>query len=561
MSAFANLKIRNKLIVLTIVMVVPLLVVAYLGIHGMAQVNASLKTVYEDRTIATIQLGAVNTGILRSRIGLRRAIDTGTAAVIADSLDRAAKHRTKINQNWHDYVGTRMTPEEKTLADRTNAAIQPILGLFDGITAALQAGDVAKAASINAGELALFEAYTKEMDDLVALQTRVAGEEYKASMARYESARLLNIVILVVALAAAIGFSTLVARMITAPLDGLKVAMRRLADGDLAQAIAGKDRRDEVGDMAQAVEVFKQNAIERRALEEREKVEMAAREERARRRDALTREFDGNVAGILESVSSSANELDSTAAALTESAQQAADKATAVAAGAEEAHTNVETVSAATEELSASIQEISAQMVEARTVAGQANDEGRRANERIQGLVESAQRIGEVVLLINDIASQTNLLALNATIEAARAGDAGKGFAVVASEVKNLASQTARATEEITEQVQAVQGATDEAVSAISGIGATITRIHEIATVIAAAVEEQGAATNEIARNVTQAALGTGEVTSNIAGVNEIAVETGHSAHNVLLAATELNKQSARLKSVVETFLRAMGEG
>jgi methyl-accepting chemotaxis protein len=353
-------------------------------------------------------------------------------------------------------------------------------------------------------------------------------------------------------------FTITVGRTVTTPIIRAVAAMGRLAEGDLAVDVAVSEKRDEIGAMARAMAVFKSNAIERQALQERERAEIAQREERARRRDAATAAFNTDVAGILNVVTSASTELDSTAASLSSTAEEASRQAAVVAAGAEEANANVSTVAAATEELSASIGEISHQMVEARTVAGHANEESKRANERIQGLVDSAQRIGEVVRLIQDIASQTNLLALNATIEAARAGEAGKGFAVVANEVKTLASQTAKATEEITGQVQAVQGSTQEAVQAIAGIGSTIARIHEISATIAAAVEEQGAATNEIARNVALAAAGTSEVTSNIVAVNEVARETGESAAQVLAATGELNTQSSRLKDVIDSFLLEM---
>jgi methyl-accepting chemotaxis protein len=369
----------------------------------------------------------------------------------------------------------------------------------------------------------------------------------------------LSAVIMLVATGVSLLLVTItVSRTVTTPITCAVAAMGRLAEGDLAVDVAISERRDEIGAMARAMAIFKVNAIERRTLEEREKAEIAQREARGRRRDAATATFNREVAGIMETVTCASAELDSTAASLTSTAEEAARKAAVVVAGAEEASANVSTVAAATEELSASISEISQQMVEARTVAGHANDESRRANERIQGLVASAQKIGEVVRLIQDIASQTNLLALNATIEAARAGDAGKGFAVVANEVKTLANQTARATEEIAAQVQAVQASTQEAVQAITGIGGTISRIHEISATIAAAVEEQGAATCEIARNVALASAGTSEVTNNVAAVNEVARETGDSAGHVLNATGALNSQSNRLKGVIESFLREM---
>jgi methyl-accepting chemotaxis protein len=399
------------------------------------------------------------------------------------------------------------------------------------------------------------ELLTRAKDRIQAEAQRRASEAASAGRVAISASAIVMIVATGLSL---LLFAITVGRTVTTPIIRAVAVMRRLAEGDLAVDIAVSDSRDEIGAMARAIAVFKRNAIERQALQEREMAEIARREERARRRDAATAAFNTDVAGILNMVTSASTELDSTAASLSATAEEASRQAAVVAAGAEEANANVATVAAATEELSASIGEISHQMVEARTVAGHANEESKRANERIQGLVDSAQRIGEVVRLIQDIASQTNLLALNATIEAARAGEAGKGFAVVANEVKTLASQTARATEEITGQVQAVQGSTQEAVQAIAGIGSTIARIHEISATIAAAVEEQGAATNEIARNVALAAAGTSEVTNNIAAVNEVARETGESAAQVLAATGELNTQSSRLKDVIDSFLHEM---
>ncbi|GAB6053680.1 globin-coupled sensor protein [Magnetospira thiophila] len=265
--------------------------------------------------------------------------------------------------------------------------------------------------------------------------------------------------------------------------------------------------------------------------------------------------FESNVHGMVQVVASAATELQATAQAMTGTAQLTSERATAVAAAAEEAATNVQTVAAAAEQLSGSIGEISAQVDKSSQIASSAVIEADRTNEQVRGLASAAQKIGEVVNLINDIASQTNLLALNATIEAARAGEAGKGFAVVASEVKNLASQTAKATDEIARQIADIQAATREAVGAIQGIGNTIGEINSISASIAASVEEQGAATQEIARNVEQAAAGTMEVTSHIVEVTTAADETGHSASQVLNASRELSTQAESLTQEVRHFL------
>ena len=270
---------------------------------------------------------------------------------------------------------------------------------------------------------------------------------------------------------------------------------------------------------------------------------------------ALADNFEANVKGIVESVSSSATEMQGSAQSMSSTAEETSRQSTAVAAASEEASTNVQTVASAAEELSNSVEEVGRQVGQSNKIAQNAVEEAQRTNDKVQGLAEAAQKIGEVVNLINDIASQTNLLALNATIEAARAGEAGKGFAVVASEVKSLANQTAKATEEIAAQIGAIQAATTDAVSAIQGIGSTIGEISEISTAIATAVEQQSAATKEIAANVQQAAAGTQEVSENISGVTQAASETGEAAGQVLGAAQELSKQSEALREQVDSFL------
>jgi methyl-accepting chemotaxis protein len=287
----------------------------------------------------------------------------------------------------------------------------------------------------------------------------------------------------------------------------------------------------------------------------------ATREEAATLLHRHADDFERDVSSMVGVISSAATELQATAQSMATTAEETTQQASAVATAAEQASENVQTVAAATEELTASIQEISRQVSQSTHIAGSAVEEAQRTNIMVQGLAEAAGKIGQVVKLINDIASQTNLLALNATIEAARAGDAGKGFAVVAGEVKNLANQTAKATDEISAQIAAVQAATKDAVGAIQGIGNTISKISEIASAIAAAVEEQGAATQEIARNVQQAAMGTGAVTSNIGSVTHAAGETGHAAHEVLSAAGELSRQSERLSSQVDHFLTDVRSG
>jgi methyl-accepting chemotaxis protein len=345
-------------------------------------------------------------------------------------------------------------------------------------------------------------------------------------------------------------------RSIVPPLLTMVSAMKRLADGDHSVEVPATGNKDEIGLIARAVVIFKENMIKARELAAKEAEAINARMARATRVSELTAGFDANMSTVLRSVAAASTELQATASSMTATAEETSSQATAVAAATEEASTNVQTVAAASEELASSVNEISRQVAQSATIALKAVAEADRTNATIQGLLKDAVAIGDVVQLISEIAAQTNLLALNATIEAARAGEAGKGFAVVASEVKSLAEQTAKATGQIGAQVNSIQASTTEAVDAIKGISATINHINEIAAAISSAVEEQGSATQEIARNVQQAALGTGEIASNVTGVRQAAGDTGSAAQEVLQASSELSRQSETMRGHVETFLR-----
>jgi len=371
----------------------------------------------------------------------------------------------------------------------------------------------------------------------------------------WEEAR--NMAILVVfALLVAGGLFFLLGRSIVNPITAMTMAMRKIAQGDTSTSIPALERGDEVGAMAQSVKVFRDNMIEADRLRgEQEVLKAQADSERKLLLARMADEFERGVRASLDNLSGAASEMQATSRSMSSTAIEASQQATSVAAVAEQASANVQTVAAATEQLSSSVSEIGRQVTQSTEIASQAVAEANRTNLTVQGLSAAAQKIGDVVKLISDIASQTNLLALNATIEAARAGEAGRGFAVVANEVKSLASQTAKATDEISAQVGAMQGATTEAVQAIEGIGRTIGSINEITSAISTAVEQQGAATQEIARNVQEAALGTGQVSSNIASVNCAAEKTGSASNGVLASAEQLSKQAVTLRADVDRFL------
>jgi methyl-accepting chemotaxis protein len=345
-------------------------------------------------------------------------------------------------------------------------------------------------------------------------------------------------------------------RGLVRPLGSVCGVMDRLAKGDLAVEVPFVERRNEIGHISRSLAVFKDRLIDAERLRtEREEATTRAVAERKSAMNRIAGEFEQSVGGIVDGAASAATEMQRSAQSLSAIAKETTRQSTTVAAAAEQTTANVRTVAAAAEELSTSGQEISRQIAQSASIAQSAVAQAERTNAMVEGLLDATQKIGEVMGLIQNIAAQTNLLALNATIEAARAGEAGKGFAVVASEVKALSTQTAKATEEIADQIQAIRDATGATAGAIREIGTTIAQIDEIATTIAAAVEEQGGSTKEIARSVQQAAQGTQGVMQNIAGVTTASGQVGTAAELVLGSAGDLAKQSDRLKQEVESFL------
>jgi methyl-accepting chemotaxis protein len=395
----------------------------------------------------------------------------------------------------------------------------------------------------------------KASEALIAVNQEGADKSVEISRHNYRMAVIAIIVCSGLALVAALVSFLVMARTVVAPIGSITATMRRLADNELNVTIAEAGRGDEIGAMAAALQVFKDNMAEAERLRAEQAQEQERRLARGQAVDSLISQFDAAISGVLRTVTTSTATLDVSARSLSGTAEETNGQVTVVAAAAEQASSNVQTVASAAEELAASINEIGRQVAESASFADQATRQAEATDRQIGGLNEAAAKIGDVVQLINDIASQTNLLALNATIEAARAGEAGKGFAVVASEVKTLANQTARATEEISAKVIEMQNATQESVGAVKEIGKTIRRIAEIATGIAAAVDEQNAATGEIARNVQQAAQGTAEVSSSIVQVAEGAAKVGLASTDVLGASDHLGRDAEVLRSEVDNFL------
>ena len=418
-------------------------------------------------------------------------------------------------------------------------------------------GDAGSALMFIKGAERNFADIEKLTDDLITRSSDSKDREIARAGIKLERQQLTLTAVLLVVAFVGIVVSFLIGRNISRPVVAMSKAMRELAVGNFEVQLPGLDRRDEVGQMAHAIQDFKVQAVakaERETAEREEKNRELAAARRAELHN-LAERFETAVGDIIENVGSASNELENSAVILTKSSAATQQLSTVVAAASEETSTNVQSVASATEEMAGSINEIGRQVTDSNRITNEAVHQAQKTDARIAELSLAASRIGDVTKLITTIAEQTNLLALNATIEAARAGDAGRGFAVVAQEVKALAAQTAKATSEISTQIAGMQAATQDSVLAIKEISGTIGRVSEIAAAIAAAIEEQGAATQEIARNVQQAALGSTQVATSIADVNRGAGDTGSASSQVLSSAQLLSNENKRLKSEVVKFL------
>jgi methyl-accepting chemotaxis protein len=575
-----NLRIGTKVAIASGFSIVLVCVMMYGQITGSAAVRRGYQSAVQQQLLA--QLATETKASVRGMLlGIRDAVLSNSLAELRSATDYFVARQQATARNVAEMAQQAQSAEDQRLIAGLTPMIASIaksrdqIGAIRGEIISLQAaaGELPddagpRIARLNDDIARIRKDVTlplaAEMESLVE-KVSVAGKtasqgSIAAATALGESVEWSGVALGVANLVVLIGMCFFSTFTIARPIRALSRAMLELANGNFGVVLPGLGRRDEIGEVAGAVETFKTKALDKatREAEAQRDQEHRAAEQRKAEMCALADEFEGAVGRIVEAVSQASAELEAAAGTLAGNAEHAQDLTAMVASASEEASSNVQSVASATEQMTSSVNEISRQVQDSALIANDAVSQARKTNDRVAALSVAANRIGDVVELINTIAGQTNLLALNATIEAARAGDAGRGFAVVASEVKALAEQTAKATGEISQQISGIQAATQESVAAIKEIGATINRMSEISSTIASAVEEQGAATMEISRNVQQAANGTQQVSANIADVQRGASETGSASAQVLSAAKSLSGDSARLQLELGKFLHTV---
>ncbi|HYH19423.1 MAG TPA: methyl-accepting chemotaxis protein [Azospirillum sp.] len=554
--------IRTRLLASLLLLGILLSVSSACGLFFLNMAEDGLGSVYKDRVVPLRDLKVASDLYAVDIVDTSHKVRSG-ALRWEDGAASIRKALAETERRWSAYTATYMAPEERRLASEAASRMRQATAAAEALAALMQAKDKAGLdAFIDKQMYTGIDPFTEVIGRLVDLQISEAQAVYEETEANYHNSVLIMAAIVTLGFAAvAFALYTTIGR-VTRPLNATAVLMERLATGDLGIEVTGADRRDEVGSLARSLLVFKDNGLEMRRLQaEQEQQKRQAEDERRRILHALAAQFESEVKGVVQSVMAAASQLQSSARSMSTIAEETTRQATTVAAATEQASANVQTVAAASDQLRGSIGEIGHQVGRSAAISREAVEAVERTNATVEGLSIAAQKIGDVVSLIQSIASQTNLLALNATIEAARAGEAGKGFAVVASEVKQLANQTAKATEDISTQIGEIQTATTGAVEAIRDIGRTIAQVSDIAGAIASAVEEQAAATQEIGRNVQQAAQGTQEVSDNITGVSRAAEEAGAAATQVLDAAGGLSRESGRLHQQVDAFIARVRAG
>ncbi|WP_188260756.1 methyl-accepting chemotaxis protein [Azospirillum tabaci] len=527
------------------------------GLRALNVANGNLRTVHDERVLPLRDLKIISDAYAVFIVDASHKVRNGNFTW-DESLSSVRKAKDDIRERWNAYLGTDLDPDETALVNgikpdmaKANATVERLIGVLSGRdTAALDA-------FVKSDLYQTIDPVTDGISQLIDLQVRVAGERYAEAQATHATANLTSLVLLGIgAVMVILGMAVVVLRVVR-PVARLTETMRRIVGGDYDTIVPAAGGRDEIGAMARAVEVFKANGLENQRMRQ----EQARQQEQAEaaKRDALetmAQTVERETRNAVDRVSERTGQMERNAAAMAQSASAVGANSQSVATAAEQALHNAQTVAAASEELAASIREIGTQVAQASSITRVAVEKGNQARGTIQSLSDAVQKIGDVAQLIQNIASQTNLLALNATIEAARAGEAGKGFAVVASEVKNLASQTAQATEDIAQQIGEIRAATGGAVAAVSTITGSIAEVDQVAGAIAAAMEEQAAATQEISRSVNQTAEAAREVSHRIAEVSSEAKATGDRAADVRVIADDVSGSIDELRGVLVRVVR-----
>ena len=555
MSYLSNIKLAPKLMSSLLMMVMLAVSLAVMAIYALDGVKQKV----DDGRRAAHRILLSSDATTRT-LAFFRAVEFLPLELSAQARkgfeDTAAEELTKLNRDLDELAPMLIFEKGRNAMAEARRHLAEYVPVYHRVRDLSRAGDIDSGGKV-ALEGALLADRIRQQLSIIQSLNRAAADR-GAEMAEADTARSRLVLILTTTIGGVliVGFaSALTIFAVIRPMLRIVAAMTTIAAGNLDTTIPALGQKDEVGQIAGALETFRQGMIENREMTMAQEKEREAKERRARVLDGAVRGFQDRIAVVVSSVSSSATELEQTARSLSGTSEETSRQAVAVAAASEEATQNVHTVAAATEELTSSITEIGQRVNESNNMIQRAVDQAKATDGKVQFLAQAAQSIGNVVELINSIAGQTNLLALNATIEAARAGEAGRGFAVVASEVKQLATQTSKATDEITGQISAIQNATQSSIAAIKDITDTINSVSGIAAAIAAAINEQGAATQEIARNVSHAADGTTAVSENIGSVNLSAQQTGAGAHQVLSAASALNRDGITLRTEVEEFL------
>jgi methyl-accepting chemotaxis protein len=556
-----SVRIAHKLWVTPVLLMVFMLAQGWVAHHGAIQQGAALRDIVDNAFTKDRDLAAAGNALAAVQIGLYRLVSlqansngTSKATEVAQQqIQQGEESVTSLLDTFATRFG--LSADERGAVDSISKAQKTyVSAVKDAVDIA--GADVATAVSFMMAADDQYRALADQLNQLETVEKRLTDRAAADGAASAAAATQRSLVLLGVALLLAIAATAFVSRVIGRPIVGMTRSMRALADGDVTVEVPGAGRGDEIGGMANAVQIFKESMTRADRLAAEQQTERAAKEQRSAHVESLVHTFEANVGALIGVLSSASTELETTAQSMSLTAGETGQEAITAATAAEQVSAGVQTVAATVEQLTASIGEIGRQVDQSGQITDRAVEHVQRTDTIVRALVTNTQNIGQVVDLITSIAGQTNLLALNATIEAARAGDAGKGFAVVASEVKSLAQQTAKATENIAAQIAEVQGSTAGVVDAITKITETIQEVSTIATAIGAAIEEQRAATSEIARSVQQTAASTQRVTGNIEHVSQIANNTGMAAHRVLDAAGDLSRHAEKLSAEVTSFTK-----